>query len=165
MLRFGKSERDFEAVYNDYSGGIHRTLKGMTGNDSVAEELTQEAFLKAWKGLPQFGFKSSIKTWLYQVAINVGRDWLRSHKSISLSLDEIHEESVNNSALEQKAIHEALLEMDEDSRTILILSYWEGLKQEEMSHILKVPEGTVKSRLFTAKSRLREILLMKGFDV
>lgn len=163
MLRIGKSDREFEAVYNDYSGSIHRTLKGMTGNDSVAEELTQEAFLKAWKGLPQFGFRSSVKTWLYQVAINVGRDWLRSHKSMALVPETSHEESINKT--EQKAIHEALLDMGEDDRTILVLYYWEGLKQEEMSSILKVPEGTVKSRLHSAKSKLREVLLMKGFDV
>lgn len=163
MLRIGKSDREFEAVYKDYSGSIHRTLKGMTGNDSVAEELTQEAFLKAWKGLPQFGFRSSVKTWLYQVAINVGRDWLRSHKSLTLTPEDSHEESINIS--EQKAIHEALLDMGEDDRTILILFYWEGLKQEEMSDILKVPEGTVKSRLYSAKAKLREVLLMKGFDV
>lgn len=163
MIRFGKSDRDFESVYQDYSGSIHRTLLGMTGNHSVAEELTQEAFIKAWKGLPQFGFRSSLKTWLYQVAINVGRDWLRSHASMTLVPDEITEESSNKS--EQNAIHEALLEMDEDSRTVLILFYWEGMKQDEMSHILKIPEGTVKSRLFNAKTKLRELLLMKGFDV
>lgn len=163
MIRFGKSDKEFETVYHDYSGSIHRTLLGMTGNHSVAEELTQEAFLKAWKGLPQFGFRSSLKTWLYQVAINVGRDWLRSHASIALVPEPTSEDSVNKT--EQLAIHEALLEMDEDSRTVLVLYYWEGMKQEEMSHILKIPEGTVKSRLFNAKSRLRELLLIKGFEV
>lgn len=163
MIRFGKSDREFESVYQNYSGSIHRTLLGMTGNHSVAEELTQEAFIKAWKGLPQFGFRSSLKTWLYQVAINVGRDWLRSHSAMTLVPDETSESSVNKS--EQIAIHEALLEMDEDSRTVLVLFYWEGMKQDEMSHILKIPEGTVKSRLFNAKTKLREILLMKGFEV
>lgn len=104
MIRFGKSDRDFETVYQSYSGSIHRTLLGMTGNHSVAEELTQEAFLKAWKGLPQFGFRSSLKTWLYQVAINVGRDWLRSHASMTLVPEEASEDSVNKS--EQLAIHD-----------------------------------------------------------
>jgi RNA polymerase sigma-70 factor, ECF subfamily len=164
MIRFGKTDREFETVYQDYSGSIHRTLLGMTGNHSVAEELTQETFIKAWKGLPQFGFRSSLKTWIFQVAVNVGRDWLRSHKTLTLISDaEEHEENVNTS--EQAAIREALLVMDEDSRTVIILFYWEGLKQDEMSRILNIPEGTVKSRLFTAKTRLREILLMKGFDV
>ena len=162
MLRFGKSDKDFQDVYRDYSANIHRTLRGMVGNESIAEELTQEAFIKAWKSLPQFGFRSSLKTWVYQVAINVGRDWLRSHKGMTLTSSEAESAPDKN---EQQAIHEALLEMDEDARTILVLFYWEGMKQEEMSHILKIPEGTVKSRLHTAKSKLKDLLLMKGFDV
>lgn len=163
MIRIGKSDKEFETVYQDYSGSIHRTLLGMTGNHSVAEELTQETFIKAWKGLPQFGFRSSLKTWIYQVAVNVGRDWLRGHKTMALVAEESREENVNTS--EQTAIREALLVMDEDSRMVIILYYWEGMNQEEMSLILSIPQGTVKSRLFTAKSRLREILLMKGFEV
>lgn len=162
MIRFGKTDKDFQSVYEAYAGGIHRTLHGMTGNHSIAEELTQEAFLKAWKGLPQFGFRSSIKTWVYQVAINLGRDWLRGHKTLSLETDYEGQYEANS---EQEAIHEALLLLDEDSRAVIILYYWEGMKQDEMAKILSVPEGTVKSRLFTAKSRLKEMLLMKGYDV
>lgn len=162
MIRFGKTDRDFQDVYEAYAGGIHRTLLGMTGNHSIAEELTQEAFLKAWKGLPQFGFRSSIKTWIYQVAINLGRDWLKGHKTLCLETDEEGQYEANS---EQEAIHESLLLLDEDSRAVIILYYWEGMKQEEMAKILSIPEGTVKSRLYSAKSRLKEKLLMKGYDV
>lgn len=162
MIRFGKTERDFQDVYEAYAGGIHRTLRGMTGNNSIAEELTQEAFLKAWKGLPQFGFRSSLKTWIYQVAINLGRDWLRGHKT--LALDHEYEAQYEENS-EQQAIHESLFELDEESRTVVILYYWEGMKQDEMAKILSIPDGTVKSRLFTAKSKLKEKLLQKGYDV
>lgn len=163
MLRFGKTEKDFQNAYRDYSGSIHRTLRGMTGNESIAEELTQEAFFKAWKGLPQFGFKSSLKTWIYQVAINVGRDWLRSHKGISLHSQAETEVSADTD--EQNAIRESLLELDEDSRTILILFYWEGMKQDEMASVLNIPEGTVKSRLHSSRTKLKALLLMRGFEV
>lgn len=162
MIRFGKTDKDFQDVYEAYAGGIHRTLHGMTGNHSIAEELTQEAFLKAWKGLPQFGFRSSIKTWVYQVAINLGRDWLRGHKTLSLEAGYEEHYEVNS---EQEAIHESLLLLDEESRAVIILFYWEGMKQDEMAKILSVPEGTVKSRLFSARSKLKEMLLQRGYDV
>ncbi len=161
MLRLGKTHKEFEDCYQLYAGGIHRTLRGMTGNHSIAEELTQEAFLKAWKGLPQFGFRSSLKTWIYQVAINLGRDWLRSHKHLHVSLPD----EAESTGAEQEALHLALFEMDEDSRTLVILFYWEGMKLEEMASILSIPTGTVKSRLHAARMRLKELLLNKGFDV
>lgn len=165
MLRMGKSDKDFQDAFENYSGGIHRTLKAMVGNESVAEELTQEAFVKAWKGLPQFGFKSSLKTWIYQVAMNVGRDWLRTQKNHILSVEVRDEARDQNDSSEKLAVQEALLELEEDVRSLLILFYYEGMRQDEMSEILNVPEGTIKSRLHTAKSRLREKLIQKGFDV
>ena len=164
MIRFGKSDKDFQDAYHEFSGNIHRTLRGMIGNEAIAEELTQEAFIKAWRGLPQFGFRSSLKTWLYQVAINVGRDWLRSHKNlVSTSEFEVSDSTENSS--ERKAVQEALLELDEDTRSILVLYYYEGMKQDEMGEVLGVPEGTIKSRMHSAKSKLRERLVLKGFDV
>jgi RNA polymerase sigma-70 factor, ECF subfamily len=166
MLRIGKSEKIFQDAYHAHAGSIHRTLKGMVGSESVAEELTQEAFIKAWKGLSQFGFRSSLKTWLYQVAINVGRDWLRSHKNRwqSCEIDNEYPGQSEKTA-EKKEVQEALLELEEEIRTILVLFYYEGMKQDEISRVLKIPEGTVKSRLHTAKIKLREKLLLKGFDV
>lgn len=165
MFRFGKTDKEFLDTYTAYSGSIQRTLKGLTGNDSIAEELTQEAFIKAWNALPQFGFRSSLKTWIYQVALNVGRDWLRGHKNKNILMDEMSVEDESNSKYEQIAIQEALLELDDEVREILVLFYFEGLKQDELSEILKVPGGTIKSRLFNARSKLKDILLQKGFDV
>lgn len=135
----------------------------MTGNFSVAEELTQEAFLKAWKGLPHFGFKSTLSTWIFQVAINVGKDWLRAHKIKSYL--ETQESSDERFTPEQRAVQESLLELDEDARVILILHYYEGMKIQEISSVLKLPDGTIKSRLHSSKMKLKSLLMSKGFDV
>jgi RNA polymerase sigma-70 factor (ECF subfamily) len=66
---------------------------------------------------------------------------------------------------EQRAIQEALLKLKDDVRELLVLHYYEGLDLKEISGVLDIPVGTVKSRLFTAKGLLREELLNKGFDV
>jgi RNA polymerase sigma-70 factor, ECF subfamily len=164
MFRLGKTEKDFQELYRTHYGRVHRTIQGMTGNSSVAEELTQEAFLKAWKGLPQFGFKSSMKTWLFQVAINTGRDWLRTHRHTTPLLVQ-ESQSCSLPFPESKAVQEALLELELEMRELLILHYYEGLKLDEISDILKIPMGTVKSRLYTAKRTMRQLLLGKGFEV
>lgn len=162
MLRLSKSEDEFQELYRAHYGSVRRTLNAMTGIASVAEELTQEAFLKSWRALPQFGFRSSMKTWVFQVAINLGRDWLRSHKNKPILQDE---EITPELTVEQRAVQEALLELEEDTRTLLILFYYEGMDLSELSKVLSVPTGTVKSRLHAAKGKLRPILLSKGFDV
>lgn len=160
MLRFGKSEEEFQELYRTQFPRVRRTLLGMVGNGAVADELAQEAFLKAWRGLSQFGLRSSLKTWLYQVAINVGRDWLRSHKNRSpIAVEE------DDPAPETQGIQDSLQELDDDTRPLLVLFYYEGMKIKELSLVLKLPEGTVKSRLHSAKAKLRELLLMRGFDV
>lgn len=164
MLRLGKSDEEFQEIYRIHQGGVRRTLQGMTGNSSIAEELTQEAFIKAWKGLPLFGFQSSLKTWLYKVAINIGRDWLRTHKHHSLPESHSIEEKSEASA-ETQAIQEALQELQEETRTLLVLHYYEGMKLLEISKVLEVPVGTIKSRLHGAKRSLQKILMEKGFNV
>ncbi len=162
MFRFGKSEEEFQEFYRDHYRRIQRTIIGITRSQMVSEELTQDAFLKAWKGLPFFGMKSTLSTWIFQIAINVALDWIRTHKMTKWV--PLLETSVDLSP-QGKAIEEALDELLEDDRLILVLHYYEGFKAKELKKILVIPEGTVKSRLFSAKKKLRKILLAKGFDV
>ncbi len=164
MIRLGKSEEDFQELFRTQHQRVRRMLQGMTGNAAVADELTQESFLKAWKGLAFFGLRSSLKTWVYQVALNTGRDWLRSHKNTT-PLTEVDTATEALITPEQRAIQEALLKLKDDVRELLVLHYYEGLDLKEIAGVLDIPIGTVKSRLFTAKGLLREELLNKGFDV
>lgn len=162
MLQLGKSEDDFLALYSEYGKNIKRLLIGMTGNEAIADELMQEAFTKAWVKLPSFAFKSSLKTWVYQVAINVGRDWLRGHKNRNLDFEE---NSLQETDIDKKSVQEALSSLPDEMREILILFYWEGMDHREMARVLEVPKGTVKSRLFTARTKLKEALLIKGYEL
>lgn len=159
----GKSEKDFQELYRTQGPRVRRLLTGMVGNSSVADELTQESFIKAWKGLPSFQFRSTLATWVYQVAINTGLDWLRTHKNTQ-SLGPMDERPDENKD-EKEAVASALLELEENMRALLLLHYYEGLDLKEIGLVLKIPEGTVKSRLHTAKGKLKEVLLVKGFDL
>jgi RNA polymerase sigma-70 factor (ECF subfamily) len=159
---FIKREKDFLELYRTQYGGVRRTLQGLTGSSSVAEELTQEAFLKAWVGLPQFGFRSTLKTWVYRVALNLGYDWLRSHRNPPLDLGADVAEGVSPEA---RAVQEAILECSENERGVLLLHYYEGMLLQEIAEVLALPLGTVKSRLHAAKATLQKKLLQKGFEV
>ncbi len=163
-MLFNKSQENFKSLYRSHAASLQRFIQGMVKNSSVAEELTQESFLKAWKALPQFGFKSTLKTWVYSVALNTARDWLRSHRH-SIEWNEINETIDKTESPETRAVREGLSQLDEDTRALLMLHYYDDLTQKEMGIILKIPEGTVKSRLFKAKGALKQILLQQGFDV
>jgi len=162
-----KNDETFRQLYALHSGGVKRFLTGMVGkNEAVAEELTQDAFVKAWKGLASFSAKSSLKTWLYSVAVNTARDWLRAHGNRpmgELSPDISPLPSVDSAEI--RAVREALLELEAETRELLMLHYYEDFSLAEIAKVLKIPEGTVKSRLHTAKSALRPLLIKKGFDV
>lgn len=161
-----KTEAAFEELYATQSGGVQRFVLGIVGNVSVAEEITQEAFMRAWKGLPLFSFRSSLKTWVYSVALNASRDWLRGHRhrppEALRNFEAVTELPLSSEA---RAIRESLAELDEDTRILLMLHYYDDLDLGQIATILKVPTGTVKSRLHTAKNKLRPILERKGFDV
>ncbi len=161
MVIFRTSEDEFRALYESHGRKIRRTIEGMVGSEAVAQELTQDAFMKAWTQLPFFMRKSKLSTWLYQIALNCARDYLRSHRRGPA----IEEEYVELLSPERRAVREGLLEGNPDERELLVLHYYEGLSIDEISSVLEVPQGTVKSRLFEARKSLREKLMKKGFDV
>lgn len=161
MVIFRSSEEEFHALYESHGRKIKRAIEGMVGSEAVAQELAQDAFIKAWTQLPYFMRKSKLSTWLYQIALNVARDYLRSHRRAPA----IEEGYVEGLSPERRAVREGLLEVESDEREILVLHYYEGQSVEEISAILDVPSGTVKSRLFEARKVLRDKLLRKGFDV
>ena len=160
-----KSDETFHELYVLHSGGVKRFLSGMVGrNNAIAEELAQDTFIKAWKSLPTFSGKSTFKTWVYKIAINTARDWLRTHSG-RISHELGGEESSQAETQESLAVKEILFELDEDTRALLVLYYYEELNHKELAKVFQIPEGTVKSRLYSGKKKLRTLLLEKGFDV
>ncbi len=163
-------ERNQKMVYN--------LCLRMVTNQADAEDLAQEAFLKAWKGLRFYKFESSFSTWLYRLTSNVCIDFLRRQKRRSAMSFSVSDE---DNALElqiadpepgpeeqaiqrddQNTIAGAMEQLDEEYRLILTLRTVEELSYEQIAHILDVKVGTVKSRLARARNKLRKILLETG---
>lgn len=165
----------FESLVLHYQGQIYRLCFRMTGNSEDAQDMTQEAFLKAWKNLSTFQFDSAFSTWLYRLASNCCLDLLRSMKrkpTVSLTAEtededgEIIDVADDAPSPEEKAIvsqerddlRKALALLDDEQRQILILRVVNDLSYTEIAEVLNIKEGTVKSRLSRARDNLRKKL-------
>lgn len=142
--------------------GVITVVYRMCGDVQLAEDMAQEAFLRAWKNLHSYKPKSPFRNWLYRIATNAALDVIRRDRetvaleSVQLSADEMSPET----ALVQKEmgerVQQAILELPPASRAVLILREYEGLSYKEIAEALGVPLGTVMSRLNYARTTLRQ---------
>ena len=148
---------------------VYNLCLRMVNHPEDAQDLAQEAFLKAWRGLQFYKFESSFSTWLYRLTSNVCIDFLRSQKrkpSVSLTVaDDTGEETelelpAQDPSPEETAIHReergaiasAMGQLEEDFRLALTLRVVEELSYEEIGEILDLKPGTVKSRIARART-------------
>ncbi len=165
---------DFAAVFNTYQQPIYNYLLRMTQNQTEAEDLTQETFIRAHRSLPTFRGESSLSTWLYRIATNVSLDHFRRRTTqqakVTLSFEEVKpdgEWAAESPTLpEQRAAQsemsscvEGFIErLPPDYRAALVLHDLQGLKNREIAEVLDIPLSTVKIRLHRARKKLRESL-------
>lgn len=166
----------FEALLRLHEKRVYNLCLRMSGNENDALDLSQEAFIKAWRALGQYQFEASFSTWLFRLTSNVCLDFLRRKKRRQeLSLTENYEDSAEGAELslpdaqplpeEQAITNEARRELAQamarlapDHREILQLRVVEDLSYEQIAEILDIRVGTVKSRLARARLSLRKIL-------
>ncbi len=154
-----------ELVRRHYQGVV-RVVYSMCGDAALAEDAAQEAFIRAWVNLPSFQPSAPLKSWLYRIAINAALDVLR--KKPEESLEENRAMMITDqgqspeSALLQKErvalVRQAMQDLPEASRSVLVLREYGELSYQEIAKVLDVPVGTVMSRLNYARTRLRELL-------
>ena len=174
-LRSG-SEAAFDWLVTHYHGPVYGLVRGVLCDSSEAADVTQEVFLKAFRGIRDFRGGSSLKTWLYRIAVREAlnhRRWTWRHLRQQIFLDEASGE--NNSIFEledcspspfdtlasrelQQVVHQALNGVAESFRAAVILRDLEGMSYEEVAEVLGVSVGTVKSRILRGRRALREIL-------
>lgn len=158
-------ENLFEGLVEDYMDRIYNLCYYMTGEPEAARDLTQESFLRAYKALDKFRGESSYYTWLYKIALNRCRTYLKKKgRERNISLDELEDsgwdpsEDPPDNMLEIVLVRKALASLASEHREILLLFYFDELRYEEIAEALDIPMGTVKSRLARAKSALKEAM-------
>jgi len=162
----------FSILVRNYQNRVFGLAVNIVYNHETADDLAQEIFMKAYQALPRFRAESEFGTWLYQIALNHIRDYLRKHKKEknALPLDEIPEPSGEKREISlelaenqeeerrKRLITEKMEEMPEKYRLILSLRDIQGLSYDEISRMLKLTPGTVDSRLHRARRLLRKKL-------
>ena len=153
----------FALLVNRYQRLAIGIVYRMTGQSQLAEDLAQEAFIKAWVNLAQIRKGSSFRSWLGRITTNVTIDYLRRSKP-ETELNErlaVQAESPPARVLKSELrdrVRDAVLEIPAQSRAALVLREYEDLSYKEIAETLDIPMGTVMSRLSYARKRLREIL-------
>ena len=170
-LRSG-DQSAFAEVVDAYRDRLLTVIARVAGPGADAEDLAQEAFLKAFAAIDRFAGNSALYTWLYRIAVNTARDWLdwkRRRPSVSLSGEDgpiaepvVEPGSGPSERLERRetvvAVHRALGRLPEPFRTTLVLREMEGRSYEDIARLLRVSIGTVESRIFRARVKLRALL-------
>ena len=161
----------FSALVETYETSVYRLALRMCGNAHDAEEVTQEAFLAAWKGLPAFRGESKFSSWLYQLTSNAAIDFLRREKrhrgatpieeEVDLAAPGTPQPAAEEAEL-REALQQALDALTPEHRQVFLLRQMQQMSYEEIGRLLGLESGTVKSRLSRAKKQLRQILTQKG---
>ena len=171
------SEGAFDWLIAQYSPSVYRLTHRILNDPADAADAVQEVFLKIFRNIGEFQGDSSLKTWIYRIAVNTASNqhrWWRRHKEQEFSLDAqeswedgkrfVPADHTQNpfesllSRVTQEMVQKAMGRLGESSRTVLVLREMEDLRYEEIAEILHISLGTVKSRLARARQSLKHEL-------
>ena len=167
----GGDREAFGALVEQYRDNVYRLAYRMCGNAYDADEAAQEAFVAAWRALPNFRGDAKFSTWLYRLTTNAAIDVMRREKRhqtvgdgemVDLADDADSPQETVERTEQQEAMQKALATLSEEYREVLLLRYMEELDYAEIAEVLQLPSGTVKSRINRAKAALKTALLKSG---
>jgi len=157
----------FDELVNRYQHVLYHAAYSITGSVDDAMDVTQSAFLNAYEKLHTFDPAGRFFSWLYRIAVNQALNLVRRRRP-AVDLDEClpgterDPEQAADEAEVNRRLHHALMALEPEQRALVTLKHLEGLSYREIGALLEVSEQTVKSRLFSARRRLRSILAAEG---
>lgn len=169
-----RSPEAFAALYERYKDRVYGTAAALTGDRVLAEDVTQEVFLRVYRKLDTFERRSIFSTWIYRMTVNLATDLQRHGVRTRRLVDEVVEQAKGRpekvvsdgrdigSALEGRELKgevaKAIRGLSEKLSAVIVLRYLEGLSYEEVADVLEVNVGTIKSRLNRAHGELAWLL-------
>ena len=166
----------FDQLVVKYSPRLYGLVYNMTSNHEDTNDLLQDIFAKAYKAIRGFRGKSSFYTWIHSIAVNMTLNFLKKRgRRYHLSLDDVDASIQNDKefleltatsspvreadlAELQRRLNEAMMKLSEEHRAVVTMFHIQGMPHAEISKILNVSEGTVRSRLFYANRQLQNYL-------
>lgn len=164
----GKSSA-FTTLVNRHKDHAYNLAIRICGNNEEAEEVAQDAFLKAYRSLDRFRMKSSFSTWLYRIVYNTAISHVRTRNIPTMNLDDfpaVLSDFATDSSSEETEMMEyrkslvnfALKNLKEDDRALITLFYYEDLPVDEIAEITGIGRSNVKTKLFRARKKMSEII-------
>jgi RNA polymerase sigma-70 factor, ECF subfamily len=157
----------FEQLVGKYQKTVYNLALRMVRNPDDAEDVAQGTFLKAFEKLSSYKSEFKFFSWLYRIGVNEALSFLEERRRFD-ALDDADAVADTGSSDPVEAedvkvkIEAGLMDLKADYRAVVVLKHFEGLSYEEIAQILEIDEKRVKSRLFTARQMLRDILMKKG---
>lgn len=163
------ANQHLENLMNDYGDSIFRMCFLYLRDYQLAEDATQETFIKAFTSYEKFEHKSSEKTWLTRIAINCCKNVMRTRwfRIIKNDIEEHQHqcsEYVIEDLIEKDGISNAIMKLELDDRKIIILYYYQELPIKDIASIIGISENTANQRLFRARKKLKKYLVEDGYD-
>ena len=174
MTDAAAGDRDaFDALVRRHQARTYNFVRAMVRDEAEAEDLTQDVFVRVWKSIGRFRGDSAFSTWLFRIAVNVARTHLARRArwrpfsrpasdeapgAPAEAEDPPSPERLEDDVVRRDAIDRALATLSPDLREAVTLRDVEGLEYREIARALDIPLGTVESRIFRARQRLRPLL-------
>jgi len=151
-------------LYDMYCKAMYNTAYNFVKDEAIAEDMTQEGFIKAFQKIDSFNEKVSFGAWLKRIVINQCLDWLKKRKLNLVSIDTQEIQIANeenwevDDSITMECINESINKLPEKYKVILKLFLLEGYDHQEIAQILKISEVSSRSQLFRGKNKLKELL-------
>ncbi|WP_035287155.1 sigma-70 family RNA polymerase sigma factor [Brevibacillus massiliensis] len=165
------TEAQFEELLKDYLQKVLRLVYSIVKDRNLAEDITQEVFLKAFRSMPSFRGESSLKTWIYRIAANEAkkhvRSWSFRHLFFRAEVDAGVAEDAQATILKNDQRHQfarLVMRLPGTYRQVIILHYYEELSIEEVAEVLGTTAGGVYTKLHRARKKLKELLEKEGAE-
>lgn len=151
----------YEQLYRLHVGRVFALCVRLCNDRDMAEDLTQEAFVQAWRKLSAFRGDSAFGSWLYRIATNTALSYLRRHTPFknSLELDQVDEPAMRDDIDLQMGLEAAIATLPDGARTVFVLYSLEGYTHDEIAKLLGIAQGSSKAQLHRARQLLRGVLM------
>ncbi|MBY0348618.1 MAG: sigma-70 family RNA polymerase sigma factor [Hydrotalea flava] len=165
MLLKQRQEAAFSYLYDNYSGALYSIIQNIVTDSELANDVLQEVFVKIWKQIALYDeVKGRLFTWMLNIARNASIDMIRSkgfqnsQQNRELQESVYEQAGITSIAVEQIGLRKVVHQLKPEQKQLVELAYFEGYTQDEISKMLNIPLGTVKTRLRTALIQLRQML-------
>ena len=165
LLLKQRKELAFNYLYDNYSGALYSVIISIVPDRELSNDILQEVFVKIWRQIETYDVtKGRLFTWMLNIARNASIDALRSknfqqrqqNKELTEHLQEAGGSTQTN--IDKIGLRKIVYKLKEEYRILVELSYFEGFTQDEISKMLNIPLGTVKTRLRTALIQLKQVI-------